>query len=106
MRQLPTSYFVIHQDFEALGFEAIVDEHTTDRVTVVKHLADGQWPSVDRVDFVDLRAGKVSDVSRAVLSEARTLLASRRDHDFPEHLADFDLAIFTREQAEARGAAA
>jgi hypothetical protein len=106
MRQLPTSYFVIHQDFEALGFEAIVNQTTTDRATVIADLADGQWPSVDRVDFVDLRAGKVSDVSRAVLSEARALLASRQDHDFPEHLADFDLAIFTRDQAAARGEAA
>lgn len=103
MRDAPRTYYVIHQDYvdSVGGFEATVTEHTQGHAEVVRHIAEGQYPDVCRVDVVNIDTGICREVSQIILDEARDHLTDNGSHSYPEHLAAFDCSIFQRSKGEA-----
>lgn len=79
-----TSYFIIHVDYGDEGSEAIVDERSADRETVVSDLVSGEYAKPWRIDHVDLIKGTVTDVSHEIADEAGNRVAP--DADTPENI--------------------
>lgn len=101
-KSLPQSYYVIHQDYGDNGYEAIVTKQSVDRDEVICDLADGQYETPERIDFVDFNTGTVCDVSQELHDAARNIVIDEgrtEDDGSCAYLDHLDLAIFMRKRA-------